>query len=418
MKNVHLICVALLCAANAMADAPNDGPQATPPAINAAPSEDDMDIAEEEATVLLDDKFITGDIDEAEGEGALEAHGGGNKLVPLEPGGGEGLLKPSGIIADSYVIPGADNPLVEKYRAYYLTPVHIKWLCDVLESGEQYRLYVRARLKEKGMPSYLEYLPVVESNYKTNARSRTGALGLWQFMSNSTKGFLRRDDFVDERLDPWRSTDAALSKLMANYNQFGDWPLALAAYNCGAGAMQGILRRNPGKDFWALAEAGALRKETAQYVPRLLAIADICENAALYGADIPTGRDADGKDINPRAGAFDYADTKGAVSLKRLAEDLKIDEDMLLSMNSALFREITPHTPYTVRVPEGMGEAAEYALERIEPYHFQTRYTVVAGDSLWKISRAFHVTLASLCEVNGINEKTTLKIGKNLYIPN
>lgn len=373
-------------------------------------TEAQLDAAEENSTVPLDDQFITGDINSVD-----------NTQVPLEPGGGDGVLeilnRPRHIIIDDTL--EMDNPMVEKYRTYYLAPERVKWLATVLDNGEQYRLYIRERLKERGMPAYLEYLPVVESSYKTNAKSRTGALGLWQFMANSTRGFLKRDDFIDERLDPWRSTDAALSKLMVNYKQFGDWLLALAAYNCGAGAMQGIVRRNPGKNFWELAEGGLLRKETTQYVPRLAAIADICENTEHYEVDIPTARREDGESINPRAGTFDYAPTNGAVSLRRLASSLKIDEEMLLSMNPALFREITPpHTQYTVRVPEGMGEAASYALEDIEPYHFQTRYTVVAGDSLWKISRAFHVTVDALCDANGISEKTTLKIGKNLYIPN
>lgn len=353
-----------------------------------------------------------------------------------EPGGGEAQAAgQEGNNRFDAGMEGANNPLVEKWRKYYLTPVHTQWLCEVLDGAEQYRLYVRQALKARGMPQFLEYLPVVESNYKRDARSKTGALGLWQFMSNSTKGFLKRDEFVDERLDPWRSTDAALKKLLANYEQFGDWALAIAAYNCGAGALQSALRRNPGKDFWALEKAGALRKETAQYIPRLIAIADICENAAFYGVEIPTARGEDGEDTNPRAGMFDYAEAKGAVSLKRLAGDLKIDEGTLLALNSALFKEVTPQSTYTVRVPEGMGEAAEFALQnspklpdaelsRLSKLSSAGRgstgvrcYKVEAGDSLWKISRSFGVTVAALCEANGIKENATLKIGKELYIP-
>lgn len=404
---------------NSGSDASASSPPSLPPISNAtvSPIQTDEDIMDEEeasATVPLDDSFITGDV-------VFDK----NNPLPLEPGGGEGIL--DGLLAtetdagkaSESDMPGVDNPMVGKYRDYYLAPERVKWLTAVLEKAEQYRLYVRARLKERGMPAYLEYLPVVESSYKTNARSKAGALGLWQFMANSTRGLLKRDDFVDERLDPWRSTDAALSKLMANYKQFGDWPLALAAYNCGAGAMQGVIRRNPGKDFWALAQAGSLRRETSQYVPRLIAIADICENTSHYGVDIPTAKRENGESTNPRAGSFDYADTNKAVSLKRLASSLKIDEGMLISMNPALYREITPpHCTYSVRVPEGMGEAASSALEESPPYHFQTRYTVVAGDSLWKISRAFRVTVSAICDANSMSENSTLKVGRVLYIPN
>ena len=315
-------------------------------------------------------------------------------------------------------IPGAHRPSVQKYRDYYLSEKSVKWLSAVLENGEQYRLYVREKLKERGMPSVLEYLPVVESGYTTNARSRSGAVGLWQFMANSTKPFLVRNDFVDERLDPWKSTDAALAKLEENFNMFHDWLLAIAAYNCGSGAMARALAKNPGKDFWYLAEHKQLRDQTAQYVPKLLAVADAAENAAYYAVAIPSAKDEKGEPVNPRAGRFDYAETKGAISLKRLAHELKIDEDTLSSLNSALFRGITPpSSSWRIRVPEGMARSAQDAIAAIEPYRFQTRYTVHEGDSLWGIAKRFGTTVDALCDANNVKSNAVLRIGKILYIP-
>ena len=315
-------------------------------------------------------------------------------------------------------IPGADRSSVQKYRDYYLSEKAVKWLSAVLENGEQYRLYVREKLREKGMPSVLEYLPVVESSYTTNARSRSGAVGLWQFMANSTKPFLVRNDFVDERLDPWKSTDAALAKLEENFNMFHDWPLAIAAYNCGAGAMARALAKNPGKDFWYLAEHKQLRDQTAQYVPKLLAVADAAENAAYYAVAIPSAKDERGGPVNPRAGRFDYAETKGAISIKRLAHELKIDEDTLSSLNSALFRGITPPlSAWLIRVPEGMAGSASEAIAAIEPYRFQTKYTVREGDSLWGIAKRFGTTVEALCDANNVKSNAVLRIGKILYIP-
>ena len=315
-------------------------------------------------------------------------------------------------------IPGADRPSVQKYRDYYLSEKSVKWLSAVLENGEQYRLYVREKLKERGMPSVLEYLPVVESGYTTNARSRSGAVGLWQFMANSTKPFLVRNDFVDERLDPWKSTDAALAKLEENFNMFHDWLLAIAAYNCGSGAMARALAKNPGKDFWYLAEHKQLRDQTAQYVPKLLAVADAAENAAYYAVAIPSAKDEKGEPVNPRAGRFDYAETKGAISVKRLAHELKIDEDTLSSLNSALFRGITPpSSSWRIRVPEGMARSAQDAIAAIEPYRFQTRYTVHEGDSLWGIAKRFGTTVDALCDANNVKSNAVLRIGKILYIP-
>lgn len=315
-------------------------------------------------------------------------------------------------------IPGAHRPSVQKYRDYYLSEKSVKRLSAMLENGEQYRLYVREKLKERGMPSVLEYLPVVESSYTTNAKSKSGAVGLWQFMANSTKPFLVRNDFVDERLDPWKSTDAALAKLTENFNMFHDWPLAIAAYNCGAGAMARALAKNPGKDFWYLAEHKQLRSQTAEYVPKLLAVADAAENAAYYAVSIPSAKDEKGDPVNPRAGFFDYAETKGAISVRRLAHELKIDEDMLLSLNSALFRGITPpESSWRIRVPEGMALSARDAIAAIEPYRFQTRYTVLEGDSLWSIAKRFGTTVDALCGANNVQRNAVLRIGKILYIP-
>ena len=109
------------------------------------------------------------------------------------------------------------KPQVEAFRKMYLSPKWSALLRGYLESAMEYRLYVRKAVQDAQMPEMLEYLPVVESNYKTNAKSRSGAIGMWQFMANSVWPFLTLNDFVDERLDPWKSTDAALRKLTDNY---------------------------------------------------------------------------------------------------------------------------------------------------------------------------------------------------------
>ena len=135
---------------------------------------------------------------------------------------------------------------VEAFRKQYLSPKWSVLLQSYLESAMEYRLYVRKAVADREMPEMLEYLPVVESNYKTNAKSRSGAIGMWQFMANSVWPFLTLNDFVDERLDPWKSTDAALKKLTDNYNIFNDWLLAIAAYNCGVGAMNKAIKKAGG----------------------------------------------------------------------------------------------------------------------------------------------------------------------------
>ena len=173
-------------------------------------------------------------------------------------------------------------------HAYTDTEFAKKSLAQVLDNGELYRLYIRQELKKRQMPPALEYLPVVESEYKPTATSHSGARGLWQFMENSIAPFMQKNEWIDERLDPWKSTDAALSKLQDNYAMFGDWAIAIAAYNCGAGAMRRILAASPQKTFWYLAEQGLLRDQSVQYVPKFLAISELSEHGARYGPSDPT----------------------------------------------------------------------------------------------------------------------------------
>ena len=200
-----------------------------------------------------------------------------------------------------------EKPQVDRFRKMYLSPKWSALLRGYLESAMEYRLFVRKAVADKEMPEMLEYLPVVESNYKTNAKSRSGAIGMWQFMANSVWPFLTLNDFVDERLDPWKSTEAALRKLTDNYNIFNDWLLAIGAYNCGVGAMNRAIKKAGGvKDFWYLAENGYLSRQTAEYVPKLIAIADLAINSEYYGIDIPDHKEEYELLENEKNGNFDY----------------------------------------------------------------------------------------------------------------
>ncbi len=264
---------------------------------------------------------------------------------------------------------GMERKEVKALRVKYLT-THRKWLSETLDSGEVYRIYVRKELEKRKMPFILEYLPVVESNYSPKARSKSGALGMWQFMLNSVKPYLICNEYVDERLDPWKSTHAALSKLQENYDMFGDWLLAIAAYNCGAGKMRKVLKQTDRKDFWELCDENLLSAQVRQYIPKLLAVADVAENAAYYGTPLPTARDAHGQSVPIPADSFDYLPVNKAVSLSALASALRIDESMLTELNLALLSGVTPPAAeYRIRLPEGLGLTAHYALLCIDTFH-------------------------------------------------
>ena len=249
------------------------------------------------------------------------------------------------------------RPEVEKFRRQYLNEKWLKHLYNVLESAMEYRLYVRKSVHDKNLPEILEYLPVVESNYKTSAKSKSGAIGMWQFMANSVYPFLVLDDFVDERLDPWKSTEAALKKLTENFNYFNDWLIAIAAYNCGVGAMNKILRKAEKKDFWYLVDKKLLPQQTADYVPKLIAIADIVENSDFYGAIEIGVADKRIEGVPPEK--FSYLTIKGSIKLSTVAKAAGISLETVKMLNIELLKEMTPpETTYRLRLPAGKAKVA------------------------------------------------------------
>ena len=301
---------------------------------------------------------------------------------------------------------------IQKYLDEYQRPFGTKWLTAVLETGAPYRMYARQQLALSNMPASLEYLPVVESEYKVTAKSRSGALGIWQFMENSIHPFLEKDQWVDERLDPWKSTDAAIKKLQDNYNMFGDWALALAAYNYGAGGLRRTIKAAGGVDnFWDLADRGLLVNQTTMYVPKFLAVAEIVTNQEHYGLEFPEVSEAD-------LLRWDEVTTKRSVPLQMLAKEMNIDVSILKFLNPALILGRTPPArEYTLRVPLGTGTEAQQAISTMVLPSYEHTYKVVKGDTLWGISRRYGLTVTDLCDANNIEENAILPIGKTLYIP-
>lgn len=301
---------------------------------------------------------------------------------------------------------------IQKYLDEYQRPFGTKWLTAVLETGAPYRMYARQQLALSNMPASLEYLPVVESEYKVTAKSRSGALGIWQFMENSIHPFLEKDQWVDERLDPWKSTDAAIKKLQDNYNMFGDWTLALAAYNYGAGGLRRTIKAAGGVDnFWDLADRGLLVNQTTMYVPKFLAVAEIVTNQEHYGLEFPEVSEAD-------LIRWDEVTTKRSVPLQMLAKEMNIDVSILKFLNPALILGRTPPArEYTLRVPLGTGTEAQQAISTMVLPSYEHTYKVVKGDTLWGISRRYGLTVTDLCDANNIEENAILPIGKTLYIP-
>ena len=311
-----------------------------------------------------------------------------------------------------------DRPEVEYWRNIYLSEKWQKILRGILENAVEYRIYVRNCVSQRDVPLELEYLPVVESGYKTSVRSRSGAIGMWQFMANSVRPFLKLNEYVDERYDPWLSTQAGISKLQDNYRIFNDWLIAIAAYNCGNGAMTRSIKKAKTNDYWLLAEKKAMPKQTAEYIPKLIAIADIATNPEKYSIDLPHHDKEYEELVQARDAAFDYVKVRKPYMMAAIAKESGISEKTLKHLNPALTKGFTPPAAeYEIRLPLGSKESVENAIAKIRPIEFPFKYTVVKGDSLWSISRKFGVTVQALCDTNGIKENAILKIGKVLYIP-
>lgn len=309
---------------------------------------------------------------------------------------------------------------VSWWRDKYLQEHRIKYLKDVIARSKEYRLYARKLIREKQLPPELEYLPIIESAYRTSAKSKTGAVGLWQFMPNSVKNYLTLGEYIDERYDPWKSTEAGLAKLKANYDIHGDWALALAAYNCGNGKVKSAISKSTDeeKDYWTLSKNKWLPKQTADYVPQLLAVCEICNDPKKFNLELDKFDEDYEKYISQENDDYEFVPVKKPYMLSHLAKAMKVDESELKRLNQALIKGFTPPaTTYQLRIPFGKKDDALAALKSVKPMDFPFKYKVVAGDSLWSISRKYGVTVQALCETNGIKEKAILRINQIIYIP-
>ena len=306
------------------------------------------------------------------------------------------------------------NNLVQKQIEQYTSNFAKDWLNKVMSESLKYRAYVQKVIADKNLPQELQYLPVIESNYKISALSKSGAYGMWQFMKNSISPFnIRVNSWMDERKDPWLSTNAAIQKLKENYDYFGSWELALAAYNCGLGAINRTIKKAGSSDFWYLANNGFLKAETKNYVPKFIAICTILENKEKYGLDFPEPNIQNDNCVN-----FEEISVKRSIDLTILAEKSNIEKELLTFYNPSLFYNITPpDTTYKLRVPKDKKAEIENLLASsnipLVKYHV---YTVKSGDSLYALSKHYEIPVAEIQRVNKLNG-TIIKIGQQLMIP-
>jgi membrane-bound lytic murein transglycosylase D len=266
----------------------------------------------------------------------------------------------------------------------------------LIRSG-RYDGMIRRVLKEEGVPQDLIYLAQAESGFHELALSRAGARGMWQFISSRASGYgLARNWWIDERLDPEKSTRAAAHHLHDLYNQFGDWYLAMAAYNSGPGNVQQAVRRTGYADFWELYNRNVLPRETKNYVPIIVAVAIMAKNKAQYGLE--------GIVPDPPA-AFDSVKISYPVDLRLVAECVDVPVANLQDLNPSLLRTTTPKdTNFDLHLPVGSKERYQTAIATIpEDMRVWWRYHRLApGETLASLSRTYRTPVASIVEANGL----------------
>jgi membrane-bound lytic murein transglycosylase D len=297
-----------------------------------------------------------------------------------------------------------------------------------LRSG-RYRKYIEEELAKEGLPIELAWLPLIESGYNVKALSPARALGLWQFIPSTGYRFgLSRDKYVDERLDPYKSTKAAILYLKELHHLFGDWETVLAAYNCGEGRVLRTINSqsiNYLDNFWDLYEK--LPRETARYVPRFQATLHIIQNLKQYGL----------AEIDPeKPMEFDTVPVSRLLNIKSIADSTGIAESTLKRLNPELRYGIIPGDSYPFKIPQGTTEMLVAQLDEIPettnlpmetaehekapvPSHQEkmASHKVKRGESLGSLAKQYQTTQQSIIQANNLKKSTKIKAGMVLMIP-
>ena len=261
-------------------------------------------------------------------------------------------------------------------------------------SGRYHDMMV-STLKEQGLPQDLIYLALAESGFHPHAVSRVGARGIWQFMAGRGLGYgLHHNMYVDDRQDPEKSTRAAARHLKDLYNQFGDWYLAMAAYNSGPGTVQAAVKRTGYADFWELYNRNVLPRETKNYVPIILAATLMAKNPSQYGLDAVVMEKPDDYDTV----TIDYP-----VDLRLVSDCIGVSAGDLQEMNPSLLRLSTPRTgSFQLHLPAGTKDEFETAIATVPPdkrlwWRF---HTVHSGETILALARTYHTTAKQIEEAN------------------
>ncbi|HEY6947012.1 MAG TPA: transglycosylase SLT domain-containing protein [Candidatus Acidoferrum sp.] len=286
---------------------------------------------------------------------------------------------------------------------------------DIVENGlrrsGRYRDMISRVLREEGLPQDLIYLAQAESAFQPLALSRAGARGIWQFVAYRGQQYgLHHTWWIDERQDPEKATRAAAQHLRDLYGLFGDWYLAMAAYNCGPGNVQKGIERTGYADFWELYKRNVLPRETKNYVPIIIALTLIAKDAAHYNIQADPETPV----------AADVVKPGRPIDLRLVAETIDVDVETLRALNPSLLRMATPDDPsFELRLPQGTGEKFTAEIAAIPPDKWISwrRHRVEPGETLASIAKKYRMTAAAIAGANNMERTAVLEPGTKLTIP-
>ncbi len=310
-------------------------------------------------------------------------------------------------------IPMVVNDHVQREIQSFQT-IERDFFLEAYKRSGRYRGEIVKALKGAGLPEELSWLPLIESGFKIRALSRSRAFGLWQFIPSTGYKFgLKRNAWIDERLDPAKATAAAIEYFKELHQMFGDWATVLAAYNCGEGSVARAIRDTKVDyldNFWDLYER--LPRETARYFPRFLAVLAIVKDPAKYGFTLEPPE---------QPLSYETCTVERPVHLKSIAEKLDIDLDVLTHLNPELRRDATPDVPYALRIPPGKRELLTAELSKLPKWSPPKIEFVVhrvrRGETLSLIALRYRTSIQRILEANNIRSTRLLRVGQRLKIP-
>jgi membrane-bound lytic murein transglycosylase D len=305
-------------------------------------------------------------------------------------------------------LPLSLNDTVLGYINYFAKSGH-KTIVAATERSGRYRPMIQRILNEEGVPQELIHLAQAESGFIPRAVSRAAAGGMWQFLTWRGQQYgLMQTRYTDDRMDPEKATRAAAHHLRDLYSEFGDWYLAIAAYNCGPGVVERAVERTGYADFWELRNRGVLPAETTNYVPIILAMTIMEKNAAAYGLE--------GLQFDAPL-EYDTVQTTATTGLGLVSDITEMPLAELAAMNPAVLRGIVPDH-YALRVPKGSGTQVATALDQVPAEHRDSwrLHRVAPGETLAAIAKRYGTSPAGIAAANKLASAEAAE-GDRLVIP-